>query len=97
MGFGVAGRQRNGAAVGDGRFLQLPLVPQRVAEIVVQPGDVRLQFECPAIAGNRFVELALAQQHVAEVVERLRVVRFERDRPPPTFGRFGELALVLED
>ena len=41
-----------GGKIGDG---QLPLVPERNAQVVLRLGIVRLQRECPPPAGERFI------------------------------------------
>jgi hypothetical protein len=41
------------APAGD-RFVQLPLVLQRNAQVVVRLGKVRIQLQCPPVAGDRF-------------------------------------------
>ena len=41
---------------------------ERVEEVAVGLGKVRLQFQCPAVAGDRFVQLPLVLQGIAQVV-----------------------------
>ena len=57
------------------RVVQLPLVLERVAQVVVCLGIVRLQLQCPAVAGDGFVQFPLVLQGVAQVVVRLGIVR----------------------
>jgi uncharacterized membrane protein AbrB (regulator of aidB expression) len=56
------------AAVAGDRFVQLPLVLQGIAQVVVCLGKVGLQFHRPAVAGDRFVQLSLVLQGIAQVV-----------------------------
>ena len=46
-------------AVAGDRFVELPLVLQGNAQVVVRLGKVGLQFQCPAVAGDRFLQLPL--------------------------------------
>ena len=71
---------------------QLPLVLQHVAQVVVYPGGVRLQFQCPAVAGDRFVQLPLLLQRIAKVVvsrrNLLTMVNAVIDSTNPEMGQY---------
>ena len=83
-------------AVAGDRFLQLPLVLQGIAQVVVCLGIVRLQFQCPAVAGDRFLQLPLVLQRIAQVAVRLGIVRLQFQCPAVAGDRFVQLPLVLE-
>lgn len=42
------------SAVAGNRFLQIPMILEDVAQVVVRLGEVRPQLQRPAVAGNRF-------------------------------------------
>ena len=79
-------------AVAGDRFVQLPLLLQRIAQVVVCLGKVRLQFQCPAVAGDRFVQLPLVLQRIAQVVVCLGIVRLQFQCPAVAGDRFGNPA-----
>ncbi len=54
MGLGIVRLQFQCPAAAGDRFVQLPLVLQHGAQVVVGLGIVGLQFQGPAAAGNRF-------------------------------------------
>ena len=57
---GVFRVEFDGLAVGGDGLVQLLLVTQGVAEVVVGVSEVRVELEDPAVSGNRFVQLLLA-------------------------------------
>ena len=79
-----------------GRFVQLALFLQGIAQVVVRLGIVRLQFQCPAAAGNRLVQLPLVLPRIAQVVVCLGKVRPQLQRPAVTGDCFVQLPQVLQ-
>ena len=55
-------------AVAGERFVQLALVLEHSAQVIVRFSIVRLQFQCPAVAGDRFVQLPLLLEHVPRLL-----------------------------
>ena len=88
--------QFQGPAEAGDRFVQLSLVLQRNAQVVVRLGIVRLQFQCPAEAGDRFVQLPLVLEGNAQVVVCLGIVRLQFQCPAAAGDRFVQLSLVLQ-
>ena len=90
------------AAAGDG-LLQLPLILQGVAEVVVGHGAFRIEFDGLAVAGDGLVQLPLILQGAAEVVvgrERISDrVRWpcgsSRWPPPASLGPYRALPRLL--
>ena len=60
-------------------------------------GEVRLQFQCPAVAGDRFVQFPLVFQCIAQVVVRFSQVGFEAEGLLILPHGCRQLALGLED
>ena len=58
---------------GDG-LIQLALLPERIAEIVVRLGVIGVDSEGLVIAGDGLIQLALTLERIAKVVVRLSVI-----------------------
>ena len=69
----------DGLAIGGDGLVQLLLVGQGVAEVVVGVGQLRIEFDGLAVGGDGLVQLLLALQSVAEVVVGIGVLRVEFD------------------
>ena len=65
---GIVRFQFQGPAVAGDRLVQLPLVLESNAQVVVCLGKVRLQLQGAAAAGDRLVELPLVAESIAQVV-----------------------------
>ena len=76
----MVGAERGGPAQGLGSAVQIPLCPQRLAEIDVGLGPLRVEFDSAPIGCERGVETAGGLEHVAEVVLRAGVSGVEGDR-----------------
>ena len=64
----IVGLEPEGFAVLGDRLIELPLVVQGDAEVVVGIGEVGLEAQRLAVLGDRLVQLPLVAQGVAEVV-----------------------------
>ena len=62
------------------RFLELTLIPQQGAQIVMCPGAVWLQRQCAANAGFPFLKRFLSTKGRAQIVEGLGIVRLQDKR-----------------
>ena len=82
------------AKLGDG-LVQLPLVLQGVAEVVVGLGEFRVEFDGLAVAGDGLVQLALVVQGVAEVVVRVQGFRIEFDGATVAGDGLVQLSSIL--
>ena len=78
------------------RLVQLPLVAQGVAEVVVGLGVVGLEPERRAVLGDRLVQLPLIAQGNAEVVVGLGEVGLEADRLAVLGDRLVQLPLAAQ-
>ncbi len=76
------------AVAGDG-FVQLPLVPQGIGQVIVRFGIAWSQGQCPPPAGDRFGQISLFLQGVAQVVVGLGVVRLQLQGPAVAGDRLG--------
>ncbi len=63
------------------RFLQLPLVLEGIAQVVVRHGKVGLQFQCPAVAGDRFGNPVQGPISFPQIVMEVDGVPAHADRP----------------
>ena len=59
--------QLQDAAVAGSRFVELALLLQGVAQIVLGGGGVRPEFQCPTEAGHRFAQAAQGHQGIAQI------------------------------
>jgi acyl dehydratase len=65
---GIVRLQFQRPAIAGDRFVELPLILQRIAEVVVRVGIVGLQFQRPAVAGDRFgIQLPLVLESLARL------------------------------
>ena len=92
MRLGIVRLQFQRPAVAGDRFVQLPLVLQRIAQVVVRLGIVRLQFQCPAVAGDRFGNPAQGTIRFPQVVVEGSHIPFQPDRPSDVLD--GDLVLA---
>ena len=85
-------------AIGGERFLDSPLLPQRVAQVVVCAGKVRLQFQQPTVTGHRFVQLPLLPQRTAQVADAPGMMRRDGENlPVDLLGGLQPAAAVVPD
>ena len=52
------GSERNRFAITGYGFIALALIPQRIAEVAVHLGKIRLERECLTVTCDRFIQLA---------------------------------------
>ena len=81
-------------AVAGDRFVQLSLVLQGVAQVVVGLGIVRLQFQCPAAAGDRFVQLPCSLSATPRLLWASAKSGFQFQCPAVAGDRFVQFPLV---
>ena len=67
--------------VGGDRIVGLALGTQGGSQVVVGPGQIRLEFDRPAEGGDRQVELPLVLERDPQVVMALGIAGLERDHP----------------
>ena len=84
----MVGAERGGPAQGLGGAVEVSLGPQRLAEIDVGLGPLRVEFYRAPIGCERGVKTAGGLEHVAEVVVRAGVSGVEGDRSMQEGRRF---------
>ena len=92
----TSGWSRIAVAVFGDRLVELALVRQGEAEVVVGSGEVGLEPDRLAVFGHGLVQLALVSQGDAEVVMGTGVVGLEPDRLAVFGDRIVKLALLLQ-
>jgi hypothetical protein len=98
MCFDIVRLQFQCPTVAGDRFVQLPLVLQRIAQVVVGTDIVRLQYQCPAVAGDRFVQLTHLVGDHAEKMERIDIIWFGlQNLPIDLLGSLEPTALMVLD
>src|SRR5947199_121183 len=79
---GTVGVQFQCFAEGSDRFLQLPLVPERISQMVVMARFGTVQLDCPTNVLDGNVMLPALVRYYAEQMERIGMVRISRNNLP---------------
>jgi len=86
-GLGIVGLDRDGAAIADGRLVELPQRMQGVAQIAVRLGEFRIGGDRLAVDARGLLVVLELVERDAEIAQRHRHVGLDLDRPPRQFGR----------
>ncbi len=96
VGFGRVGPECQNPIIAGQRLAELALLLQRVAQVDMRLGEIRLQSECLLKPGQGLVGQILISKDGAQVVVGLGEIGPKSQRLPVVDRRFVEFALVLE-
>src|ERR1700733_3697415 len=68
------------------RFFQLPLIAERLSEIVISFGEIRPQFDSPSVRSNRLVQFSLGNEGKAEIAMSFGQIRHDLKSLPECIG-----------
>ena len=90
MCLGIVRSQPQCPPVAGDRFLKLPLVLERIAQVILGLGEARSQLQCPVVAGDRLHQFPLLLERIAQVILDLGEARLHLQRPAVAGDRFAQ-------
>ncbi len=97
MRLGIVGFQFQRPAATGSRFVQVPLLLEGKAQIIVRLGIPRIQFQRPAVTGDRFIHIPPSLERIAKVIVECRLGPHQADRPSNVLDRNLVLARLRSD